>query len=82
MRLAELRELEHPADALLVYQRRIDPIVNVKQNDAYREAAQLIRTIQELMVRLGREGDFPAYLESVRGAHKPKRNFMAMLRDM
>jgi len=82
MRLAELREPEHPADALVVYQRRIDPIVNIKKNDAYRQAARLIRKIQTLMGRLGREGDFAAYLESVRNAHKPKRNFMAMLRDM
>lgn len=82
MALSERREPEHPADALAVYRRQVDAIVNMKSNDAYRKAAQLIRTIQKLMVRLDREGDVPEYLESVRKTHKPKRNFMAMLKDM
>jgi len=82
MKLAGLREKDHPADAVEIYQRQIDLIVNIKKNDAYREAAKLIRKIQKLMARLGREDEFPPYLESVRKTHKPKRNFMAMLKDM
>ncbi|MGC9458118.1 MAG: SWIM zinc finger family protein, partial [Halothiobacillaceae bacterium] len=77
-----LREKDHPADAVEIYQRQIHPIVNIKKNDAYREAARLIRKIEKLMARLGREDEFPPYLESVRKTHKPKRNFMAMLKDM
>ena len=82
MRLAGLREKEHPADALAIYQRQIDPIVNRKKNDAYRDAAKLIGKISKLMGRLDREAEFPQYLDSVRKAHKPKRNFMAMLSDL
>jgi uncharacterized Zn finger protein len=79
MELAAKREKEHPEDALLVYQRHIDPTVNQKNNDAYREATDLLRKIRELMVRLGREADFGRYIESVRIAHKPKRNFMKLI---
>lgn len=82
MRLAGIREKNHPADAMAIYQRQIDPIVNHKNNDAYREAAKLIRKIRQLMARLGREAEFPEYLAAVRAAHKPKRNFMAMLNDL
>ena len=82
MKLAGLREKDHPADAVEIYQRQIDPIVNIKKNDAYREAAKLIRKIKKLMARLGREDEFPPYLESVHKTHKPKRIFMAMLKDM
>ncbi len=82
MRLAELREKEHPADALAVYQRQVDPIVDGKNNDAYREAAKLIRKIRQLMVRLDQQAQFGPYLDSIRKAHKPKRNFMAMLADL
>ena len=67
---------------MAIYQRQIDPIVNHKNNDAYREAAKLIRKIRQLMARLGREAEFPEYLAAVRAAHKPKRNFMAMLNDL
>ena len=31
------------------------------------------------MIQLGRKADFAPYLESVRAAHKPKRNFMKLL---
>ena len=79
MELAAKREKEHPEDALLVYRRHIDPTVNQKNNEAYREAVGLLRKIRELMVRLGREADFGRYLESVRVAHKPKRNFMKLI---
>lgn len=82
MRLAETREKDHPADALAVYQRQIDPIVDGKNNDAYRDAARLIRKIRQLMAHIGREADFSQYLDSVRRTHKPKRNFMAMLNDL
>jgi len=58
------------------------PDQDIKKNDAYREAAKLIRKIRKLMARLGRQDEFPPYLESVRKTHKPKRNFMAMLKDM
>lgn len=34
------------------------------------------------MARIGRETDFGPYLDSARKAHKPKRNFMAMLADL
>ncbi len=34
---------------------------------------------RELMVRLGRKAEFTSYLDEVRAAHKPKRNFMKLL---
>jgi hypothetical protein len=82
MQLAGIREKDHPADALGIYQRQIDPIVGRKNNDAYREAAKLIRKIRQLMGRLDQQAQFVQYLDSVRKTHKPKRNFMAMLNDL
>ncbi|NIA06582.1 MAG: hypothetical protein GWP14_02925 [Actinobacteria bacterium] len=79
MRLAELREKDHPADTLPIYQAQINPIVQQKSKPAYREATALIRKIKKLMTRLGQEAQFAKYLAAVRQAHKPKRNFMAML---
>ena len=78
MQLAKVREKDHPADAVAVYRRQIDPLANQKNNAAYREAADLIRRIRDLMKRLGREKEFGAWLASVRTSHKPKRNFMAL----
>ena len=52
---------------------------NRKNNEAYREAIGLLRKVRELMIRLDQEFEFPRYVESVRAAHKPKRNFMKLL---
>lgn len=79
MQLAKTREKDHPADAVAIYRRQIDSIVNRKNNDAYREAAGLLRKIRDLLKRLGQKGEFIEYLTAIRKAHKPKRNFMAML---
>lgn len=79
MKLASLREQEHPADALAVYQKQIGPILEQKNVAAYGQAVDLLRTIQALMGRVGQEADFSRYLESVRAAHKPKRNFIKLL---
>jgi uncharacterized Zn finger protein len=79
MTLARHREKDHPADALAIYRKQIDPLVSQTNNDAYREAAGLIRTIRQLMIRLDQKDQFTAYLNEVRTTHKRKRNFMAML---
>lgn len=77
--LAARREKEHPEDALPVYQGQVDPTLDRKHNEAYREAIGLLRKVRGLMIRLGREAAFAPYLESVRAAHKPKRNFTKLL---
>ena len=79
MTLAAKREKTHPEDALVVYQSRIDPIVELKKNPAYEEAFGLLEKIRGLLLQLGRGPDFDRYLAMVRVKHKPKRNFMKLL---
>jgi uncharacterized Zn finger protein len=79
MRLAADREHDHPQDAIDVYKKWISPTVEKKNNQAYEDAAQLIKKIQRLMKRLNRDAEFADYLYEVRAAHKPKRNFMKLL---
>lgn len=79
MELASKREKAHPEDALTVYQGQVEPVLARKNNEAYREAVGLLRKVQGLMARIGKEADFPQYLEVVRQKHKPKRNFIKML---
>jgi uncharacterized Zn finger protein len=79
MRLAADREQNHPEDAVEVYKKWIGPIVERKNNQAYEEAATLMKKIRLLMSRLNRDADFADYLRGVRAAHKPKRNFMKLL---
>jgi uncharacterized Zn finger protein len=79
MQLAAGREQDHPQDAIDVYKKWVDPTVEKKNNQAYEDAANLMRKIQRLMKRLSREAEFADYLREIRAAHKPKRNFMKLL---
>jgi len=77
--LAVKREPDHPADALPIYQREVNMLLETKRNDGYQAAVDLLERIRTLMIRLGAERDFPAYLASVRAAHGRKRNFTKLL---
>lgn len=79
MELAAKREKKHPEDALPIYQRQIEPVLDRKNNEAYKEALGFLRKIRELMAQLGRESEFAHYVSRLRAAHKAKRNFMKLL---
>jgi uncharacterized Zn finger protein len=66
-------------EAAPLYRRALHPIAELKKNDAYAEAAGIVRVVRDLLTGLGREGEFAEWLTEVRLAHKPKRNFMKLL---
>lgn len=82
LELAAAREQEHPEDALPIYQRQIEPLAQQKNNQSYEDAAKFVAKVRDLSRRLGREAEFGDYLAGLRKAHKPKRNFMALLDRM
>ena len=79
LELAARREQDHPEDALAIYQRQIEPLVNQTQQQAYETAVSYLRKVRELLQRLGRKAEFTSYLELLRKTYKRKRNFMALL---
>lgn len=78
-KLAQAQERQHPEDAIEIYQARVEPIVERKNNDAYDEATELIGKIGALMKRVGQQREFAAWLDAMRVKHKAKRNFMQRL---
>jgi uncharacterized Zn finger protein len=79
LELAGYREAEHPDDAIAVYQKAVDRLVVLKDNDAYRKAATLAARIGHLMAATGQRTEWASYIAALRAAHRPKRNFMAAL---
>ena len=79
MDLAAKREKEHPADAIAVYQREVEHIIDGKNNSAYEAAVRLLRKVQKLMIPLGQTAEFLSFLTDVRARHKPKRNLLKLL---
>jgi len=79
LQLAGALEADHADEAIAIYQNCIDPIVGRTGNQAYDQAADLLRRIRGLMAHAGRSGEFAAYLQALRIEHKAKRNFIQRL---
>lgn len=78
LRMAGRREKKHPADALSVYQARLEPTI-ARGPAAYHEAIALLNKIRVLLKRLGRDEDFAPYRAEIRAAHRQKRGFLKLL---
>lgn len=79
MALARAREVEHPLDAVVVYKREIEDLIDRKQTNSYEQAVAHVEHVGELYERAGAGKDFNAYLGDLRHRHKPKTKFVAML---
>ncbi len=79
MEMADLRQTKHPDESLIIYQCQIAPILEYANNEAYKEATQLLLKINSLMSRLERKDEFFDYLGSIRKSYKRKRNLMKLL---
>lgn len=77
MALAKACEKEHPLDAVGVYQREVEQLVDRKQTRSYEAAVELIAHIVELLHAAGH--DAGAYVAEVRHRHKPKTKFLGFL---
>lgn len=81
MALAKARENEHPLDAVAVYQREVEHLVDRKQPTTYQTAVDLITHIVGLLRSAGHADDAEAYIADVRHRHKPKTKFLGFLAD-
>jgi uncharacterized Zn finger protein len=79
MRLADLRQEEHPGDAVPIYQRQVEFLLS--QGRAYDDAVAMMRRVRSAMSSMEPPGDFGAYVTALRAAHRRKRNFMALLQQ-
>ncbi len=79
LRLAERRQQTHPADALPLYQREIEPLIQQTNNTAYASAVSFLQKVHGLMLRLNQQVEFGALVAHLRQTYKAKRNFIALL---
>lgn len=79
LKLASLREAEHPDDAVCIYQDEIRRLVEQTNNAAYEEAFRLVQKIRKLRKDMGLEDQFDKYIGELRSEYKRKRNFMKLL---
>jgi uncharacterized Zn finger protein len=74
--LAKRREKRHPEDAIEIYRRQVEPLINQTKNRAYEEAIGFLGRIHDLMNKIGKEGEFRVELVRIKTEFKRKRNFI------
>lgn len=79
MRLAAKREAEHPLDAITIYDRDVEELIDRKNKTAYRAAVRGLRHIRTLATRAGQPEVFDDILDRVRTEHRLKRTLMGFL---
>lgn len=78
LELAAARAKSHPADAIPIYLREADLLINYKSNRSYEAAICQLKELKALHLRLGLAGDWSVLLTRLRTQHKAKRNFIAL----
>ena len=77
--LARAREVEHPLDAIGVYEREVFARIEAKKNHTYRQAVDLLARTRRLARQAGHPARSANILERVRAEHGRKRNLMKLI---
>ena len=80
--LASAREEDYPGDAVPVYRRLIETMIEQTNNTAYEEAIKLLKRLRQLFARLDSMADYGQYIALLRAKYKAKRNFIKLLEKL
>lgn len=78
--LARLAECD-PAEAIPDYRRHVEELIQLRDPDAYREAAQRLRELRTLHRRADRVPEFGAYLADLVDTHRRKTRLLVEVRN-
>jgi hypothetical protein len=79
LRLAEFRERDRPADALAVYQRIADEVLEHADRRAYRSAARILQRGRTAAQTAGELDAFAEYLTTMRERYRRRPTLIAIL---
>ena len=79
LQLAQMREQNHPEDAVRIYQEKIDKQLPTISNGDYEEPMRLLLRVRTLLQHMKQAERFNTYALRLRAEFKRKRNFMKLL---
>lgn len=79
LKLADLRQQDHPEDSLSIYMNQVEPLIQTTSNSGYAEAVEFIKKVRSLMLRLELRSQYDQYIAHLRTTYKAKRNFIGLL---
>jgi uncharacterized Zn finger protein len=81
LKLAEGRQETDPEDALPIFLREIESLIQETHNAAYAEAIAYLKKVHKLMVHLKRKAEFNSLVGRLGNTYKGKRNFIKLLQQ-
>ncbi|MBA2348667.1 MAG: hypothetical protein H0V81_10270 [Solirubrobacterales bacterium] len=79
LRLAETREGEHPADAVLVYRRVVEHVLETTGRGAYLRAVRILKRAADAARAAGESDAFAAYTLDLRERHRRRPTLIVLL---
>ena len=79
--IARALEQTDPERAVTIYKEQLPGVLAKVMDADYRPVIKLVKRVLAILKRLGRSGEFPEYVLSLRERYKAKRNFMKLLAD-
>jgi uncharacterized Zn finger protein len=79
LKLAETREKEHPADAVMVFQQHVEFLIEGIHGTRYEEVVRYLLRVGRLMARMGKREQFNEYLAAFRAKYKRKWSLMQLI---
>ena len=76
LQLGKEREKDDPADAVAIYRRQVEPLLQQKNNQSYHEAVDFLGKVHALMTRMGKQAEFRQDLLALKAEWKRLRNFI------
>lgn len=69
LQVARAAESSHPRDAIQIYARRVERLINARGRDNYREAASILQRVREVYNRLRANVEWEGYFSELRARH-------------
>lgn len=79
LRLAESREAKHPRDALVVYQRVTDEVLQTADRRAYHDGVRILKKAARAADAAGRTTAFSQHVNHLREQYRRRPTLIAML---
>ncbi len=73
LQVAKAAEAEYPNDAIRLYQRIAEKLIDARGRDRYQQAVEYFIRVKQLYQAQEREAEWNTYITSLRNTHKPLR---------
>jgi uncharacterized Zn finger protein/tetratricopeptide (TPR) repeat protein len=73
LEIAQAAESDYPLEAIPIYQEQIDTLIRIQGRSNYQQAAEYLKRIKKMYLKLNREADWQKYIGEIRSTNTKLR---------